>query len=79
MALYASRKSEWESSSHRLTRADADTFRLEYVETSRTGRNPNYGRTRAQYMTRDEALTWGEAKGYTTEQVDALEVESCGF
>lgn len=79
MALYASRKSEWEASRHRLTRADADTFRLEYVETSNTGRNPNYGQTRRQYMTREQALTWAAAKGYTAEQVDALEVESCGF
>lgn len=79
MALYSYRKGAWGSSDHRLTRADSDTFRLEYREESNTGRNPYYGRTMRQYMTREQALTWGDARGYSAEQIDALEVESCGF
>jgi hypothetical protein len=77
MALYANTKGAWGSSEHRLTRADADTFRLEFYERSNTGRSQNG--YRRQYMTRDEALTWGKVKGYDAETIDRLGVESCGF
>ena len=77
MAIYSYRKAAWGSSDERLTRADADTFRLEYRETSNTGRG-QHG-TRTQYMTRAQALVWGDARGRIASDIDALEVESCGF